>query len=101
MHYRPRTRFRVRVLVVWSPSEMRRGRGECRVKASPMARLQQETQAAVTTGSADQPAFPARWLTAYTWSPWRAGLSGHHVATTRVPRVALDTSIGVSGHHDF
>jgi hypothetical protein len=66
-----------------------------------MARLQQETQAAVTTGSADQPAFPARWLTAYTWSPWRAGLSGHHVATTRVPRVALDTSIGVSGHHDF
>jgi hypothetical protein len=28
-------------------------------------------------------------------------LSGHHVATTRVPRVALDTSIGVSGHHDF
>jgi len=29
------------------------GRGECRVKASPMARLQKRKQAAVTTGSAD------------------------------------------------
>ncbi len=38
----------------------RRGRRECRVKASPMARLQQEKQAAVTTGSAEHPAFPAR-----------------------------------------
>ncbi|WP_315724686.1 MULTISPECIES: hypothetical protein [unclassified Bradyrhizobium] len=26
-----------------------------------MARLQQEKQAAVTTGSAEHPAFPARW----------------------------------------
>jgi len=34
-----------------SPSEMR-GRRECRVMASPMARLQQKTQAAVTTGLA-------------------------------------------------
>jgi len=27
-----------------------------------MARLQKEKQAAVTTGAADQPAFPARWF---------------------------------------
>jgi hypothetical protein len=27
----------------------------------PMARLQKKTQAAVTTGSAEHPAFPARW----------------------------------------
>jgi hypothetical protein len=46
-----------------------RGRGECRVKASPMARQRQEKLAAVTTGSADHPAFPARWFTAYTRSP--------------------------------
>ncbi|CCE11612.1 hypothetical protein BRAS3843_740022 [Bradyrhizobium sp. STM 3843] len=39
-----------------------RGRRECRVKASPMARLHQRKQAAVTTGAADHPAFPARWL---------------------------------------
>jgi hypothetical protein len=31
----------------------RRGRRECRALASPMARLQQKTQAAVTTGSAE------------------------------------------------
>jgi hypothetical protein len=35
------------------PFEQSRGRRECRVKASPMARLQQKTQAAVTTGSAN------------------------------------------------
>ena len=36
----------------------RRGRGECRVKASPMARLQQVTQAAGTTGSAGSSGIP-------------------------------------------
>jgi hypothetical protein len=30
--------------------------------ALPMARLQQKKQAAVTTGSANHPAFPAQWL---------------------------------------
>jgi hypothetical protein len=30
-----------------------------------MARLQQEKQAAVTTGTPNIPAFPARWFTAY------------------------------------
>ena len=41
------------------PSEAR-GRRECRVLAAPMARLQQKKQAAVTTGTPQQPAFPAR-----------------------------------------
>ena len=35
-----------------------RGRRECRVKASPMARLQQRKQAAVTTGSARSSGIP-------------------------------------------
>src|SRR3569833_258348 len=44
-----------------SPSERSRAR-EARELASPMARLQQKTQAAVTTGSAEgMPTFPARW----------------------------------------
>ncbi|WP_315739788.1 hypothetical protein [Bradyrhizobium sp. SZCCHNR1093] len=42
------------------PFDESRGRRECRVKASPMARLLKKMQAAGTTGSADQPAFPAR-----------------------------------------
>ncbi|CCD84879.1 Protein of unknown function [Bradyrhizobium sp. ORS 285] len=32
------------------------------MQAAPMARLQQKKQAAVTTGLAEQPAFPARWV---------------------------------------
>ena len=35
-----------------------RGRGECRVMTSPMARLQQKTQAAATTGSAGSTGIP-------------------------------------------
>jgi hypothetical protein len=32
------------------------------VLAAPMARLQQKKQAAVTTGTPQQPAFPAQWF---------------------------------------
>ena len=35
------------------------------MQAAPMARLQQGKQAAVTTGTPNSPAFPARWFTAY------------------------------------
>src|SRR6185369_14893335 len=40
-----------------APSQIR-GRRECRVKASPMARLQTKKQAAVTTGSAKSSGIP-------------------------------------------
>jgi hypothetical protein len=43
------------------PSNLR-GRGEGRVLAAPMARLQTKKQAAITTGSAHHPAFPAQWF---------------------------------------
>jgi hypothetical protein len=32
------------------------------MQAAPMARLQQKKQAAVTTGTPNIPAFPARWF---------------------------------------
>ncbi|CCD88975.1 protein of unknown function [Bradyrhizobium sp. ORS 285] len=51
--------IRTRALTVIPPSPMR-GRREGRVQAAPMARLQKTKQAAVTTGLAEQPAFPAR-----------------------------------------
>jgi hypothetical protein len=38
------------------------GAGKAGVLAAPMARLQQKKQAAVTTGSANHPAFPAQWF---------------------------------------
>ena len=40
------------------PTRTARGRGECRMLAAPMARLQQRTQAAVTTGSAETTGIP-------------------------------------------
>jgi hypothetical protein len=40
-----------------------RGRRECRVMTSPMARLQQKSRR--QSGRPDQPAFPARWFTPY------------------------------------
>jgi hypothetical protein len=64
----------VRVLEATHPRKQR-GRRECRVMASPMARLQQKKQAAVTTGGAGQPAFPARWFTAYIAISPGTGLS--------------------------
>jgi hypothetical protein len=42
--------------------ENRRGRREGRALAAPVARLQNKKQAAVTTGLAEHPAFPAQWF---------------------------------------
>ena len=59
-----------------------RGRRECRELAAPMARLQKEKQAAVTTGSAETSRHsPRDGFNVYTYSPWCAGL----LAT--IPRV--------------
>ena len=59
-------------------------------------------QAAVTTGSAAiNRHSPRDGLTAYTWSPWRAGLLAAIARATLPHEHARDTSFGVSGHHDF
>ena len=57
MATRPATRSRPGVATSSALSD-RRGRRECRVMASPMARLQQKKQAAVTTGSARSTGIP-------------------------------------------
>src|SRR5581483_2529851 len=79
-----------------------RGRGEHRMLAAPAGLACKEncalrTQA--TTGQPGQPAFPAQWVTAYTWSPRCTGLSGHRRLAKRPAR--LDSSVGESGPHDF
>jgi hypothetical protein len=75
-----------------------------------MARLQQKKQAAVTTGSAEHPAFPARWLygflRALPGAPgFLATISARSKASSRLRMMLThqreDTSIGVSGPHDF
>jgi hypothetical protein len=79
--------------------ENSRGRRECRVKASPMARLQTKKQAAVTTGSAGSSGIPcATVLTVSFALPGdRAFLPPSSARSSR----RLDTSVGVSGPHDF
>ena len=61
-----------------------RGRREHRMLAAPASLACRKvctlrTQA--TTGQPEQPAFPAQWVTAYTWSPRCAQLFGHRRLT--------------------
>jgi hypothetical protein len=51
------------------------GAGKAGCRTAPMARQQQKKLAAVTTGSAEHPAFPARWFTAYSALSSGTGLS--------------------------
>ena len=54
----------------------------------------------VTTGTPDSPAFPARWVTAYTSSPRCPGFLA--TVVERNTRFAqLDPSVGRSGPLDF
>ena len=62
------------------------------------ARLQKKMQAAVTTGPAEHPAFPARWLTFYTCSP--QGPAVLPLFATTLARCA-GLSTGRPGPHDF
>ena len=65
--------------------EKREGAGNAGRWPQPMARLQQKTQAAGTTGSAEHPAFPARWAySLYVISPGTgliAPVACEHVAS--------------------
>src|SRR5882757_7191629 len=88
----------VRVLEATHPRKQR-GRRECRVMASPMARLQQKKQAAVTTGGAGQPAFPARWFTAYIAISPGTGLSCPRRLRDDLANLSL--SVGRPGPRDF
>jgi hypothetical protein len=61
----------------------------------------EKKQAAATTDLAETPGLPRATVgTAYTWSPWCTGLVGHH-ARNVLAHVTRDTSVGVSGPHDF
>ena len=59
------------------PPCRRRGRGECRALAAPMARLQRKKQAAVTTGSAELRHSPRDGFHAYGALSSVRRLSGH------------------------
>src|SRR6185437_4024309 len=78
------------------------GRRECRMQAAPVSLACKESctlRTQATTGQPNQPAFPARRFTAYTWSPRSAGLVSLRRLAKRLAR--LDPSIGGLGQHDF
>ena len=82
-----------------SPPSEQRGRRECRALASPMARPQQKKRAAVTTGLAEHPAFPARWAyDLYVISPG-TGLFAPVCDNARTRCAGIST--GMPGPHDF
>jgi hypothetical protein len=83
-----------------SPSKIR-GRRECRVMASPMARLQKKMQAAVTTGSAGSTGIPrAMVLRLIRDLPGVRALIAT-VVERKLGFTQLDSSVGESGPHDF
>jgi hypothetical protein len=88
-------RNRARVIRIDWPSENRRGRRECWVMASPMARLQQKKQAAVTTGSAGHRHSLRNGVTAYIALSLGNGLSCPHR-----PRDHLAVLASASGGRD-
>jgi hypothetical protein len=106
IHY-PHTRQRVPAAQVapeacfdHAPPEMKKGRREGRELAAPMAACN-KARGSHHRFSRDIPALPARWFYAYTYSPWCAGLVGHHCPCDAKHHHDRDTSVGVSGRYDF
>jgi len=77
-----------------------RGRRECRVKASPMARLQKRKQAAVTTGSARSSGIPCAVVYGlYVISSGTGSLAPVACELVAIRRLGIST--GMPGPHDF
>jgi len=95
-------RVHARVLQSTSPSLKRRGRRECRGMTSPMARLQQEKQAAVTTGSAGSTGIPCAMVltVSFALSPGTGLSCPRHLRDAKHHR-KLSLSVGRPGPHDF
>jgi hypothetical protein len=76
--------------------ENRRGRRECRVMTSPMARLQQKKQAAVTTGRAGSTGIPC----AMVYGLYRALPGDHRLVATVVREINPATLAPASERQD-
>jgi hypothetical protein len=79
----------------------KRGRRECRVKASPMARVQQKSTRQNHRLSRSSGIPCAAVLTLIRVLPGAPGFLATMPCATRKRRRKVDTSVGVSGPHDF
>src|SRR5580700_11765793 len=73
-----------------------RGRRECRVTTSPMARLQQKSRRQSPQVGPDQPAFPARWC----YGLFRALPGDHRLVATVVRGINPTTLAPASERQD-
>jgi len=87
-----------------------RGRREGRELTAPMVRVQKKSTRQNHRFGRDIPALPARWcydlyvlslVRRACWPPYPREAKLRRVSDTALARVALDTSVGVSGPHDF
>ncbi len=89
-------------LCIRSALETNGGCREGRALAAPVARLQKKSRRQSPQVWPGTPGLPCATVgTAYTWSPWCAGLVGHHPWRNAFALRHVDTSVGVSGPHDF
>jgi hypothetical protein len=93
---------RARALRTIRPLFCKGGRRECRVMASPMARLQQKKQAAVTTGKAGSTGIPCAMVltVSFAISPG-TGLSCSRRLRDAKHHRKLGLSVGRPGPRDF
>ena len=83
------------------PSQQMRGRGECRVKASPMARLRKKCRRQVPQVQPVNRHSPRAGLNAYTRSPRGPASIAPVAYAMRKHRRLLGLSSGRPGPHDF
>jgi hypothetical protein len=82
-----------------SHPRIQRGRREGRALTAPVARLQNKKQAADTTGSAKSSGIPCAMVLTLIARSWEPGFVAPIISEIISRR--LDTSVGVSGPHDF
>ena len=77
------------------------GAGKAGCALHPRSRVQNCTKKRTRAyrSSGGIPAFPARWFTAYTYSPRRSGFACHRRRRNYFRR--LDANLEASGPHDF
>jgi len=86
-----------------SPPSPNRGRRECRAADAPAVSCARSSRKRTRAyrSHRNHPAFPTQWFTAYIVLSSANGLSCHRRPQEAFASQKLDTSVGVSGPHDF
>jgi hypothetical protein len=83
------------------PKKRARGRPGARCTRGLVCNVHYKKRTRAYRFSGNTPAFPAQWFTAYFVLSSVTGLSCHRRPREALASQELDTSVGVSGPHDF